>query len=58
MGDNWREVLFKTKFEIIKNKLKSIRSLKFKKMHEANTKKKGKYNTQSRFRGFCDLSLE
>ena len=26
-------------------------------MHEANTKK-GKYITQSRFRGFCDLSLE
>ena len=57
MGDNWREVLFKTKFEIIKNKLTSIRSLKFKKMHEANTKK-GKYIIQSRFRGFCDLSLE
>ena len=57
MGDNWREVLFKTKVEIIKNKLTSIRSLKFKKMHEADTKK-GKYITQSRFRGFCDLSLE
>ena len=57
MGDNWREVLFKTKFEIIKNKLTSIPSLKFKKMHEANTKK-GKYFIQSRFRGFCYLSLE
>ena len=57
MGDNWREVLFKTKFEIIRNKLTSIGSLKFKKMHEAKTKK-GKYITQSRFRGFCDLSLE
>ena len=57
MGNNWREVLFKTKVEIIKNKLTSIRSLKFKKMHEADTKK-GKYITQSRFRGFCDLSLE
>ena len=57
MGDNWREVLFKTKVEIIKNKLRSIWLLKFKKMHEADTKK-GKYITQSRFRGFCDLSLE
>ena len=39
MDNNWREVLFKTKVEIIKNKLTSIRSLKFKKMHEADTKK-------------------
>ena len=46
MGDNWREVLFKTKVEIIKNKLTSIRSLKFKKMHEADTKKRQIYYTK------------
>ena len=38
MGDNWRKVLFKTIVEIVKNKLTSILSLKFKKIHEAGTK--------------------
>ena len=57
MGDNWRKVLFKTKVEIIKNKHTNIRSLKFKK-YMRPAQKGGKYITQRRLRGFCDLSLE
>ena len=46
MGGNWRKILFNTKVEIVKNKLTSIRSLKFKKIHEAGTKERQIYYTK------------
>ena len=46
MGDNWRKILFNTKVEIVKNKLTSIRSLKFKKIHKAGTKERQIYYTK------------
>ena len=46
MGDNWRKALFNTKVEIVKNKLTSIRPLKFKKVHEASTKERQIYYTK------------